>query len=239
MTGNETKTGAQKRVGRWGDGTVNMIDEFKISKRTFFPTGSRKVTGKQFSSVDEEINVKIAEKMKKYGVNNGMRRYVKIMKDKGTPANNAPVVLDDGSIAYTDKDGNITYIDGDAVNEIYANELAEENAIDEMTRKALLSDTVARILLGESYDLLEGSKVDIAELKPVINHEKIRMCEARPEYLRCLAPKSLEYSEGITKLRAIIKMCRPVLEYKSSKADDNIYKVDDLQKIPTGMVDTR
>ena len=230
-------------MGRVGEETEaskelkDNTDKYGISQRTFFPTGSKKVTGKQFSAITDEVNIKMAEKMKKYGVNEGMRRYIKIMKNATDHAIDAPVVLDDGTTAYTDSQGRIVYIDGDAINEIYENEKREEDAIDEMTRKALLSDTVANILLGENYVYLAKNSSS-ATLKKIIHSPDVLNAEARPEMLRCMAPKSMEYSLGITKLRAIIKMCRPVLEYKSSKADDNIY-VTDAPKFDTGMVATR
>jgi hypothetical protein len=219
----------------WGGKVQDAAKNFNISQRSFFPQGSKKVSGKTFSTVDEEVNVELTKKLKKYGVENAMRRYVRIMENEDVAAKNKAVILENGETAYTDDLGNIQYIDGDAIDEIYQNEKREEDMIDEMTRKALLSDTVAHIILGKKYSQLEAGKAE-AELINALKGSHIAQVEARPMHLRCLDAKSTKYSEGITKLRTLIKMYRPILEYKSNKANDELVNSSLLANVPTGMM---
>lgn len=228
----------------WGASATNNAQKWNITQSTFVPTGSQKVRGKPFSSVSEDVNDLLASKLKKYNVAGDMRRYVKIMKNEKDEAVNEAVQTDHG-VRYTNKKGLLTYIDGDAMDEIYRNEEYIEDQIDELVRKALKSDTCSHIILGNLYD-------DLGAGEGLTNNELIReLCpnyvsgtlsekkypsmyaEARPMILRTISPKSQEFSLGIIKLRALIKIASPIVEHKSSLANDNINNTSQI-KLPTG-----
>ena len=229
-------------MSAWGQAASNNAEKWNITQSTFVPTGSQKVRGKPFSSVSEDVNDLLASKLKKYNVAGDMRRYVKIMKGSGDNefAANEAVQTDHG-VRYTNKKGLLTYIDGDAMDEIYRNEEYIEDQIDELVKKALKSDTCCHIILGELYDSLPKSKGSditelVAELCPkhdpsvAITKElyPALFAEARPQLLRTISPKSPEFSLGIIKLRALIKIASPIVEHKSSLANDNINKTEGI-----------
>jgi hypothetical protein len=221
--------------------------EWGITQSTFVPNGSRKIHGKNYSSVSDEVDEHVSRQLKKYGVNNDMRRYVKIMKDRNNHAANEAVQTEYG-VRYTDSEGRLTYVDGDALNTIYANEKAIEDQINDMVEKCLQSDTCAHIVLGDNYQYLEGGSVALGcrelvmELNPgqrntgpvSSDQAPVIFAEARPMYLRTMNPKGEPFSLGILKLRALVKVTSPILEYKSGLANDEIVQQSTV-KLDTGV----
>ena len=212
-------------MSSWGAKQATVVKnatEYGITQRSFFPTGSTKVKGKFMGSIDEQVQNEVQKKLKQYNITSDMRRYIKVMENETDFAVNQPITMQDGTIAYTDEKGNISFVDGDAVNEIYANELREEEMIDDMVQKCLLSDTVAHIILGKQYQFLSANRTTPQLKNAVHNKDHVYNAEASPTLLRCSDPKGKDYAFGIMKLRALIKLTRPVLEYKSNLANDDI-----------------
>jgi hypothetical protein len=225
-------------MSSWGEKQVKVAKsatEYGITQRSFFPTGSTKVKGKFMGSIDEQVQNEVQKKLKQYNITSDMRRYIRVMENETKAAVNQPITMQDGTIAYTDENGNISFVDGDAVNEIYSNELREEEMIDDMVQKCLLSDTVAHIILGKQYKILSAGE-STKQLENAVHYKKeVFDAEASPTLLRCIDPKSKDYAYGIMKLRALIKLTRPVLEYKSNLANDDITVPDfSKAKINTG-----